>query len=300
MFRILACALACAIALAANAAPLPLTVKDISLMLRAGYSSQMVFDELTQRRFNDTLDNFKEKQLIYAGASPELLLALRTGVYTLSTEEAAQLKKQVEKQKEIDAKHRAVAAQEARQFDTLHQAQVTKDRVTEEIRRQIDDHAVYHQLKGDLVQYRNGSVSRFDDAELEGKRLFLIYFSAHWYQPCRLFTPTLVTYYNDAVAKHPELDLIFVSRDKSAFGMETFMRENNMPWPALEYEKISLKPGIQKYAGKELPALVLVDGSGKVLADSYEGEKYVGPFKVLDALSTILKKGSGAEVARAP
>jgi nucleoredoxin len=299
MFRILACALACSIALSAKAAPLPLTAKDISLMLRSGYSSKMVLEELSHRRFADTLDTFKENQLIYAGASPELLLALRGGTYTVSADEVAKLKQQVQQQKEFEAKRRAAAAEEARKFDTLHQSQLARDQAAEQVRRQIDDRVIYHQVKGDLVQYQNGSLSRFDDAALEGKKLFLIYFSAHWCPPCRLFTPTLVNYYNDAVAKHPELDLIFVSRDKSSFAMETYMRDANMRWPAIDYEKISAKSGIQKYAGKGIPDLVLVDSSGKVLADSYQGDKYVGPAKVLEALSTILTKGATTEVAQA-
>ena len=299
MFRLFICVLACSIALATKAAPLPLTVKDISLMLRSGYSSKMVLEELGKRRFADTLDTFKENQLIYAGATPELLLALRGGTYTLSADDVAKLKQQVEQQKELDAKRRAAAAEEARQFDTLRQAQLARDRAAEAVRRQIDDRVIYQQVKGDLVEFRNGSISRFDDTALEGKKLFLIYFSAHWCQPCRLFTPNLVNYYKDAVAKHPELDLIFVSRDKSPFAMETYMHESNMPWPAIDYEKISGKGGIQKYAGKGIPDLVLVDSSGKVLADSYQGDKYVGPAKVLDALSTILTKGTGAEVAQA-
>ena len=299
MFRTLACALVCSIALSAKAVPLPLTAKDISLMLRSGYSSKMVLEELSHRRFADTLDTVKENQLITAGASPELLLALRGGTYTVSADEATKLKQQIQQQKELDAKRRAVAAQEARQFDTLHQAQVAQQQAADAVRRQIDDHVIYQQVKDDLVQYRNGSLTRFDDAGLDGKKLFLIYFSAHWCQPCRLFTPSLVNYYNDTVAKHPELDLIFVSRDKSSFAMETYMREANMPWPAINYEKISVKSGIQKYAGKGIPDLVLVDSSGKVLADSFQGDKYVGPANVLQTLTNILNKGTAPEVAQA-
>ena len=166
-------------------------------------------------------------------------------------------------------------------------------------RFQINGQLIYQQVKGDLVQYRNGAITPFDDGTLERKKLFLIYFSAHWCGPCRLFTPSLVNYYNDAMAKHPEFDVIFVSRDKSPFGMETYMRETNMPWPAIDYQKIPGKAGIQKYAGKGIPDLVLVDGSGKVLADSYQGDQYVGPAKVLQALDNLLSKGTATAVAQA-
>jgi len=264
-------------------------------MLRSGYSSKTVLEEVRKRRFADTLDTPQETQLIHAGASAELLVALKSGSYTISAEELAK----VQQQKELEAKRRAAVAEESQKFNTLHQAQLARDRATESVRRQVDGQLIYQQLKDDLVQYRNGAISRFDTNALEDKKLFLIYFSAHWCAPCRLFTPGLVNYYNETAAKHPEFDVIFVSRDKSPFGMETYMRETNMPWPAIDYQKISEKAGIQKYAGKGIPDLVLVDGSGKVLADSFQGEQYVGPAKVLQALDNILTKGTATEVAQA-
>ncbi len=295
MFRLLICVLTCSIAVVAKAGAVPLTVKDVSLMLRSGYSSKTVLEELSKRRFGDAVDTFKETQLIHAGASPELLLALKTGTYNVSPEEVAKL----QQQKELEAKRRTALAEESRKFNTLRQAQVARDRAADDVRQQIDGQLIYQQVKGDLVQYRNGAITRFDDGTLERKKLFLIYFSAHWCGPCRLFTPSLVNYYNDAMAKHPEFDVIFVSRDKSPFGMETYMRETNMPWPAIDYQQIPGKDGIQKYAGKGIPDLVLVDGSGKVLADSYQGDQYVGPAKVLQALDNLLSKGTATAVAQA-
>jgi thiol-disulfide isomerase/thioredoxin len=268
---------------------MPLTVAEISLMLRTGYSSNSVIEELAKRKFVDTLDDAKETKLIKAGASPELLFALKSGTYAMSAEEVAQIKQQ----KELEKKHRLVAAQDARrQFNTLYDAQQQQDRTAEAMRQQVNEHMIYQLVKGDLVQYRNGSLTPFDDAALENKKLFLIYFSAHWCQPCRMFTPVLVKYYNEVAAKHPDLDLIFVSRDKSVFAMETYMREANMPWPAIDFQKVAGKGGITKYAGEGIPDLVLVDATGKVLADSFQGKQYIGPAKVLSALDTILGKAS--------
>jgi nucleoredoxin len=276
----------------AKAAPMPLTIKDIGLMLRSGYSSKTVLEELTKRKFADTFDSTNETQLIHAGASPDLVLALKSGSYTVSVEEIAR----VQQQKEMEAQRRAAAADEARKFNT--QAQVARDRAAEAVRQKVDSHVIYQQVKGDLVQFRNGGVSRFDDGGLENKKYFLIYFSAHWCGPCRKFTPGLVNYYNDTSGKHPEFDLIFVSCDKSPFGMETYMRETNMPWPAIEFEKLAQKDGLQKYAGKGIPDLVLVDSSGKVLADSYHGEQYLGPESVLQALDSVLTKERSKDVAQ--
>jgi thiol-disulfide isomerase/thioredoxin len=276
------------------AAPAPLTVKEISLMLRTGYSSQSILSELANRKCANTVDSEAEAQLIKSGASPELLLALRSGNYTVSAEEIAR----VQEQKQADAQRRAAAAEEARKSSTLFQAKIAQDRAADAVRQQLDQHTIYNLVKGDLVHWHNGAVSSFEDAALENKKFFLIYFSAHWCQPCRLFTPALVNYYNDAIAKHPELELIFVSRDKSLFGMETYMRETNMPWPAIDYRKVANKSGILKYAGDGIPDLVLVDSTGKVLADSYQGKEYIGPVKVLQALNGFLTQ-PGTNLAQA-
>ena len=92
-------------------------------------------------------------------------------------------------------------------------------------------------MKGDLVLWKNGSLARFrDDETLEKKKLFALYFSAHWCAPCRKFTPQLVEFYNRVAPQHPEFELVFVSDDRSPFGMETYMRD--MPWLAIDFSKL--------------------------------------------------------------
>ena len=273
----------------------PLTTNEIGLMIRTGYTSQTILEELVSRRFADSLDAAKESQLLRAGASPELVLALKSGRFTVSAQELAE----AQQKKEAEAKRRAaIAAEESKKFNTLHQTQLAEKHATEATQQQLAQQAIYDQVKGDLVQFRNGGVNRFEDSGLGSKKYFLLYFSAHWCGPCRKFTPGLVNYYNDSITKHPEVELIFVSLDKSPFGMETYMREANMPWPAIDYQKRQQKPGIQKYAGRGIPDLVLVDSGGNVLADSYRGEQYLGPQSVLQALDSLLTNGQS--VAQGP
>jgi nucleoredoxin len=291
--RLLALILVCSIALVARAARPPLTVTDISLMLRTGYSSKTVMEELATRRFADTLDSTKETKLVHAGATAELLAALKGGTFTVSAEEAALAKEQ----KAAEANRRVAEAEKSRKFNTLYQSQLARDRAAQAVKQQVDNQLIYQLIKGDLVRWNNGAVSRFDDAHLEKKKLFLLYFSAHWCQPCRVFTPGLVNYYNEVAPKHPELELIFVSRDKSPFGMETYMHDTNMPWPAIDFQKVPGKDGINRYAGDGIPDLVLVDSSGKVISDSYQGKKYIGPAKVLSDLEQILSSPASGYAA---
>ena len=295
MRRYLAVCVCSFVTLSVFASPAPLTTNEIGLMIRTGYSSKTILEELAKRRFADSFDAAKESKLLRAGASPELVIELKSGRYTISPQELAE----AQQKKEAEARQRAAAAAEvSKKYNTLRQAQLAEARASQAVQQQMGQQAIYQQVKGDLVTFRDGAVNRFEDSALGSKKYFLLYFSAHWCGPCRKFTPGLVNYYNDTITKHPDVELIFVSLDKSPFGMETYMKEMNMPWPAIDFQKRPQKSGIQKYAGRGIPDLVLVDSGGNVLADSYRGEQYLGPQSVLQALDTLLT--SGQAVAQGP
>ena len=278
--------------LCASAKQLPLTVKEVGLMLRGGYSSASVMRELSDRHFADTVDAAKETMLVQAGATPDLINALKTGIYSVSAGEIARAQEEVAAQ----ARRKALQAEQARKLDTLHQAQEARDRAAA-LAQVANADAVYKFLKTDLVRCHNGSLVPADEEALEHKKIFAFYFSAHWCQPCRKFTPQLVEYYNRVVAQHPEFEIIFYSVDKSASAMETYMRETNMPWPAIEYGKLQEKAVLKKNAGDGIPSLVLVDATGKMLSSSYAGTQYLGPGKVLSDLDAILAGGAAPQVA---
>jgi hypothetical protein len=78
--------------------------------------------------------------------------------------------------------------------------------------------------------------------------------------------------------------------------METYLRETQMPWPAVDFAKLPGKEALQKYGGTNIPCLVVLDASGKVILDTYVDKKYVGPEKVLTALDAIFAKPPAAAV----
>jgi nucleoredoxin len=125
------------------------------------------------------------------------------------------------------------------------------------------------------------------DSYIADKPLVLIYFSAHWCPPCRTFTPRLVDYYNKN-RKPWNFALIFVSSDRSEAEMYDYMRETGMPWAAAKYQGVAHKALEEAYAGRGIPCLVLVDEKGKVLADSFDGDKYLGPDVALEELTKRL------------
>jgi nucleoredoxin len=278
--------------LCASAKQLPLTAKDVGLMLRGGYSSATVMRELSSRHFADTVDAAKETTLVQAGATPDLIDALKAGTYSVSAEEIARAQEELAAQ----AKRKAFEAEQSRKFDTLHQQQEARERAAARVQGANAD-AIYKFLKADLVQWHNGSLVRADDEALAHKKFFAFYFSAHWCQPCRKFTPQLVEYYKRVVAQHPEFEIILYSFDKSPAAMENYMRETNMPWPAINFEKLQAKEVLKKNAGEGIPSLVLVDATGKVLSTSYAGTQYLGPAKVLADLDAILAGNAAPQVA---
>ena len=273
------------------AATLPLTTSDISLMLRSGYSVPTIEAELASRHFADQLDESKRNQLIKAGATTQLLDAIEKGQFSVPKDDLERSRRKMEEQ----AADRTLMAERAKRNDTLYQNQLLKQRSRVVAPGSPD--AIAGAARGNLVRLQNGNLVSSYDEELAPKQIYGLYFSAYWCGPCRKFTPQLVAYYNQIAHDHPEFEIIFVSADKSADGMATYMRESGMPWPAIEYGKLANVGALQKYAGRGIPDLVIVDASGKVLADSYVSGKYVGPAKVLDDLSTIFARATSTQVA---
>lgn len=70
----------------------PLTAKEISLMLRSGYSSDAVEREVAVRHFLGTLDAAAEKNLVETGASPRLIAGLKAGSFAVPASEVNAVK----------------------------------------------------------------------------------------------------------------------------------------------------------------------------------------------------------------
>jgi thiol-disulfide isomerase/thioredoxin len=276
------------------AAPLPMTVKEVSLMLRAGDSNARVVKELATRHFVDTIDSMNEVMLTKAGASPDLIAALKNGTYSLSPEESAAARQQI-----VDlTKQRAMDAERVRKSESAYQAQVARERTARSALPMT--HPIAEATRGDLVRLESGRVTAVEEDPLANKKLIALYFAAQSSGPCRKFTPQLVDYYNRVAPQHPEIEFVFVSADKTADAMQNHMRDEKMPWPAIEFQKTAAKESIIKYAGKALPCLVLVDPAGRVVSDTYDGEKYVGPAKVVADLDTIFAGVAAKKVAAKP
>ncbi|MFL6595612.1 MAG: thioredoxin-like domain-containing protein [Chthoniobacterales bacterium] len=283
----------------ANAAgPHPLTVKDLSLMLRSGYTPAAVERETALRHFIGPITPADETALTKAGASAALLAGLKSGAYAVPPGEVAAAQEAIA----AETKRRAAQEEEARKSNTLSQIQEEQKRAAAAAAAPTIaaapapmQHALAAAMKGDLVTSKNGILSTFNDQPIENKKLIALYFSAHWCPPCRKFTPELVEFYNRVAPAHPEFEIVFVSADRAAPAMEAYMRDAQMPWPAINFAKVKEKESLLKYAGKGIPCLVVIDATGKVVSDTYSGTTYVGPANVVADLDRMFAPRTAAK-----
>jgi nucleoredoxin len=143
-------------------------------------------------------------------------------------------------------------------------------------------------LIGKLVAAKAKGFGSFDAKALGGVKYFAIYFSAGWCAPCHAFTPSLVEFYQQHKAVHPEFEVILVSEDNSEDELHDYMAEMKMPWPTVRYGVNGSISLLKKYEESGIPNLVLVDASGTVLAKSFVGDNYVGPTSVMNELGRRL------------
>jgi nucleoredoxin len=143
-------------------------------------------------------------------------------------------------------------------------------------------------LQGKLVTFANGALRSYDDSKLAKKKYFGLYYSASWCSPCRTFTPELVSFYKQMAAAHPDFEIVFVSSDETPGAMERYMKLDGMPWAALRFERKPEEKELTRYCGGGIPDLVIVDGNGRVLSDSFLRGEYIGPYKPMVDLARLL------------
>lgn len=131
--------------------------------------------------------------------------------------------------------------------------------------------------------------ARRDDTALPQAEYIAFYYSASWCPPCRKFTPQLVEFYNAHREANPNFEIVFVSSDRDENSQENYIIEDEMPWPAVEFDD-ARDETIRKYAGSSIPCLVLVNREGKVLEDTYVKGQYMGPTRVMEKLGKLLNK----------
>jgi nucleoredoxin len=117
----------------------------------------------------------------------------------------------------------------------------------------------------------------------------LLYFSAHWCPPCQRFTPKLVTMYKALRVHRQDVEIVFLSSDKSEAEFHDYF--STMPWLALPYDQRSVKTRLSgKFKVEEIPTLICLDHEGAVVCkDAMEpiNTHHASASSVEEAVSTF-------------
>ena len=123
----------------------------------------------------------------------------------------------------------------------------------------------------DLINKAGASVS----ASSLKKKIVFFYFSAHWCPPCRQFTPLLKQFYSSLKGSGKNIEIVFVSNDKSEGEMMDYFRNDHGDYLAIKYGDEALNGLAQEHNIKGIPTIVAVDQDGKALAPADEVRQLV-------------------------
>jgi nucleoredoxin len=123
------------------------------------------------------------------------------------------------------------------------------------------------ELAGKLVNSVTGKPDSLDAAAQP--RYIVLYRGSSTCPITRKFTPTLIKYYNEMKPKHPEFEIVYIMTE-SPEDTGKFAKELSFSWRAVEYETTARMPITGKPFGDLLPQLIVMDSTGKVLANGIQ------------------------------
>jgi hypothetical protein len=152
----------------------------------------------------------------------------------------------------------------------------TETRATEEkLRAQT---RAITELDGKLLNSATGKPDPLDPA---AKPRYIVFFRGSSTCPItRQFTPTLIKYYRQMKQQHPEFEIVWMMTE-SPEDTAKFARELGFNWRAVTYE--TYVASVHETINGKLPQLMVVDQSGKLLANGWQ-DSAPAALRRLDAL----------------
>ena len=99
---------------------------------------------------------------------------------------------------------------------------------------------------------------------------YVINFWASWCKPCRAENPNIVAAYNKYKGKNFTILGVSLDKDKSAW--VNAIKKDNLSWPQMSDLKEWESSSVQTYHISAIPFNVLIDPSGKIIAQSLRGD----------------------------
>ena len=246
--------------------PRPVSIQDLCLMLRSGYSDAEVLQETAARPLLEPITPAAEQTLRAAGADQRLVDALKTSRRTVSPAEALAVRQQQAAQEQRAAAIQQAALQRSQPLAAPAASNAAAAQPAS------DPHDIENLLRGKLVVFRDEKLVEANADALEGKKLFALYYARLASKAGGNFSGDLVQFYRNTVPKHPEFEVVFMSGDPSLYSMENFMRHLQMPWPAVAFDQLPQVPVLSRLQDPSGAARLLVcDSFGHPLADYHIG-----------------------------
>jgi Tol biopolymer transport system component/thiol-disulfide isomerase/thioredoxin len=96
-------------------------------------------------------------------------------------------------------------------------------------------------------------------------RYVVLYRAAGWCGVCAQFTPQFV----EALRTKPaDVEVIYISSDRSVADMQDYAQKQGFAWPALRYENTGQLPAFSGLFGRSIPQVVVTDRHGNIVLDS--------------------------------
>jgi len=92
-----------------------------------------------------------------------------------------------------------------------------------------------------------------------------LYFSAHWCPPCKAFTPVLRRFYETLKSTGEQIEIIFVSGDRSEQEFIDYFRNEHGDWLAVDFNAAERSGLSDRYQVQGIPTLIVVNGKGETV-----------------------------------
>lgn len=117
-------------------------------------------------------------------------------------------------------------------------------------------------LLGDLV-VKPTTEETADPVQVLTNKGIVLYFGAHWSQPCNKFIPKLHFFHEMNENVKTDYEIIFCSVDKSEEDYNAYI--DGMPWWCLPYATSTLPKLVASLQAHSMPHLVIIDEEGKII-----------------------------------
>jgi hypothetical protein len=184
------------------------------------------------------------------------------------TDFMAQARKLVEDEKATPRFVDAVKATEEKQQIVLQKKQTNGPVLTE--------------LENKMVSSVTGQPAPLDEKALP--RYIVFYRGSSTCPITRKFTPSLIKYYQQMHATHPEFEIVYMMTE-DIDDTSKFAKELGFSWRAISYASTPGIPSVNQHISGLLPQLIVMDRSGRVLAN---GTQNAAP-TALQQLDALLK-----------